>query len=95
MIGNNFKIAVRQLLKNKLFSFINIIGLSLGLAVCIVVAPVSYTHLDVYKRQAVAFAGAEDLPLFNKVIGEARTLEIDRVVRFDGSVPWWRRPDRP
>ena len=38
MIGNNFKIAVRQLLKNKLFSFINIIGLSLGLAVCIVVA---------------------------------------------------------
>lgn len=38
MIGNNFKIAVRQLLKNKLFSFINIIGLSLGLSVCIVVA---------------------------------------------------------
>lgn len=38
MIGNYFKIAVRQLLKNKMFSFINVIGLSLGLAVCIVVA---------------------------------------------------------
>lgn len=38
MIGNYFKIAVRQLLKNKMFSFINIIGLSLGLSVCIVVA---------------------------------------------------------
>ncbi len=38
MIGNYFKIALRQLLKNKMFSFINIIGLSLGLSVCIVVA---------------------------------------------------------
>ena len=38
MIGNYFKIAFRQLLKNKMFSFINIIGLSLGITVCIVVA---------------------------------------------------------
>ncbi|MES2133097.1 MAG: ABC transporter permease [Bacteroidota bacterium] len=38
MIGNYFKIAIRQLFKNKTFSAINIIGLSLAIAVCIVVA---------------------------------------------------------
>jgi putative ABC transport system permease protein len=38
MFRNYFKIAFRQLFKNKTFSFINIIGLSLGITVCIVVA---------------------------------------------------------
>lgn len=32
MIGNYFKIAIRQLFKNKTFSFINIIGLAIGMA---------------------------------------------------------------
>ena len=35
MIKNYFKIAVRNLLKNKVFSFINIIGLAIGLAACL------------------------------------------------------------
>lgn len=35
MIKNYFKIAVRNILKNKLFSAINILGLSTGLACCI------------------------------------------------------------
>ena len=38
MFRNYFKIALRQLFKNKMFSLINIVGLSLGLTVCIVVA---------------------------------------------------------
>lgn len=37
MLNNFLKLAGRNLLKNKTFSFINIIGLSLGMAVCIVI----------------------------------------------------------
>jgi putative ABC transport system permease protein len=44
MFRNYFKIAFRQLLKNKTFSLINIIGLSLGITVCIVVA--LFVHLE-------------------------------------------------
>src|SRR5690348_5412442 len=38
MISNYIKIAVRQLLKNKTFSFINILGLSVGVACCTLLA---------------------------------------------------------
>ncbi len=38
MIRNYFKIAWRNLLKNKGFSFINIIGLSIGVAACILIS---------------------------------------------------------
>ncbi len=37
MLTNFFKIAWRNLLKNKAFSFINILGLSIGIAVCFVI----------------------------------------------------------
>src|SRR5258705_4554283 len=37
MIKNYFKIAWRNLLKNKAFSFINILGLSIGIAVCFII----------------------------------------------------------
>jgi putative ABC transport system permease protein len=37
MLKNYFKIAWRNLLKNKAFSFINIMGLSLGIAVCFII----------------------------------------------------------
>jgi putative ABC transport system permease protein len=37
MIGNYVLIALRLLLKNKLFSFINIIGLAVGIACCILI----------------------------------------------------------
>ncbi len=37
MIKNYFKIAWRNLLKNKAFSFINIMGLSIGIAVCFII----------------------------------------------------------
>ena len=35
MLKNYFKIAIRNLLKNKAFSLINILGLSIGMAACI------------------------------------------------------------
>ena len=37
MLTNYFKIAIRNLMKNKLFSFINIAGLSIGLAACMLI----------------------------------------------------------
>ena len=37
MLKNYFKIAWRNLLKNKAFSFINIMGLSVGIAVCFII----------------------------------------------------------
>jgi len=37
MIKNYFKTAWRNLLKNKVFSFINILGLSIGIAVCFII----------------------------------------------------------
>src|SRR6187551_3450710 len=37
MFKNYFKIAVRNLWKNKIYSIINIIGLAIGIAACIVI----------------------------------------------------------
>src|ERR1700733_5320607 len=37
MLKNYFKTALRNLLKNKTFSAINIIGLAIGMAVCIII----------------------------------------------------------
>src|SRR5882724_10456487 len=37
MLKNYFKIAFRNLMKNKTFSFINIVGLATGMAACIVI----------------------------------------------------------
>src|SRR5689334_17845689 len=38
MLQNYLKVAFRQLLKNKVFSFINIFGLSTGIACCVLLA---------------------------------------------------------
>jgi putative ABC transport system permease protein len=38
MLKNYLKVAFRQLLKNKIFSFINIAGLSMGIACCVLLA---------------------------------------------------------
>ena len=37
MIKNNIKIAFRSLLKHKVFSFINILGLAVGIAACFLI----------------------------------------------------------
>src|SRR6266496_6725079 len=46
MIKNYFKIAWRNLLKNKIFSFINIIGLSVGLTCCMLIAVYLYNEVS-------------------------------------------------
>lgn len=38
MIKNYFKIAWRNLLKNKVYSFINVFGLAIGMAVAVMIA---------------------------------------------------------
>jgi putative ABC transport system permease protein len=46
MIKNYFKIAVRSLIKNKTFSFINVLGLALGLACCMLIAVYVFDELS-------------------------------------------------
>ncbi len=44
MLKNYIKIAIRSLIKNKVYSFINLAGLSIGLACVLVI--VSYVYLE-------------------------------------------------
>lgn len=54
MIKNYFKIAWRNVMKSKLFSFINIIGLSVGLTCCMLITLyiVNETSYDAYQKNA-------------------------------------------
>ncbi|MEO5909263.1 MAG: ABC transporter permease [Pelobium sp.] len=54
MIKNYFKIAWRNLLKNKTFSIINILGLATGIAVCLIIVLFVYDELsyDRYNEKA-------------------------------------------
>src|SRR6185312_10597415 len=54
MLKNYFKIAWRNLMKNKVFSFINIIGLSVGLTCCILITLyiLNETSYDKYQKNA-------------------------------------------
>lgn len=54
MIKNYFKIAWRNLMKNKVFSFINILGLSAGLACCMLITLyiLNETSYDRYQKNA-------------------------------------------
>ena len=56
MLKNYFKIAFRNLLRNKSFSFINIIGLAVGTACCIAIMlfvqdELSYDRFDEFAGQ--------------------------------------------
>src|SRR3954469_14389046 len=52
MIRNYFKIAWRNLAKNKVFSFINIFGLTIGLTCCMLISLYIYNELsyDTYHK---------------------------------------------
>src|SRR6187401_260594 len=50
MIKNYFKIAWRNLVKNKMYSFINITGLSIGMAVAILIGLWMYDELSFDKN---------------------------------------------
>jgi putative ABC transport system permease protein len=54
MFKNNFKIAFRNLKKNKAFSFINIMGLAIGLTCCMLIAVFVYDELSYDKYPADA-----------------------------------------
>jgi len=46
MLGNYFKVAIRNLLRHKGYSTINIVGLAVGMACCLVIALPVYYHLS-------------------------------------------------
>src|SRR5215468_6599576 len=46
MIKNYLKVAWRNLMKNKIFSFINIFGLSVGLTCCMLITVYLYNELS-------------------------------------------------
>src|SRR5689334_7349990 len=46
MISNYIKVALRNLAKNRTFSFINIVGLATGLACCLLIAAYLYDELS-------------------------------------------------
>jgi len=46
MLGNYFKVAMRNLLRHKVYSFINIMSLALGMAGCMVISPQIFYHLS-------------------------------------------------
>lgn len=50
MIRNHIKTAWRTMVKNKMYSFINILGLTVGLCACMIVATVVVDDLS-YDRQ--------------------------------------------
>ena len=52
MFTNYFKIAWRKIQKNKLYSFINILGLSTGLAACILIGLYVFNELSYDKFNA-------------------------------------------
>src|SRR5450755_3014633 len=45
MLKNYFKIALRNLIRNKAFSFINIFGLAVGLATCLLIMLYIFSEL--------------------------------------------------
>src|ERR1700744_1471618 len=74
MIRNYFKIALRSLWKHKAYSLINIVGLSIGLTACLIVATVVFDELS-YDPQ---WKKADDI---------YRVLTIDNDVKGDEPMP--------
>lgn len=82
MIKNYFKIAWRNLVRNKTFSFINIFGLSVGLTCFMLIAAFIYTELSYDKYAAQhnqlyrvglhldANGGTTDFPLVDDAVGQ-------------------------
>jgi putative ABC transport system permease protein len=82
MLKNYFKIALRNLLKNKVFSLINIFGLAVGLTCCMLIAAFLYTelgydkfaeHADQIYRVGLKISqngGVADYPDVDAAVGE-------------------------
>jgi putative ABC transport system permease protein len=82
MLKNYFRIAVRNLFKNKVFSFINIFGLAVGLTCCMLIAAFLYEELSYDKSaehanqiyriglQVTQNGGQADYPDVDVAVGE-------------------------
>jgi len=91
MIKNYFKIAWRSLWKHKAYSFINIVGLSIGLTACLIVATVvfdelSYDHQwkkadDIYRvlSESNNVKGEEPMPMAFAGFGPAVKRDLPEV----------------
>jgi putative ABC transport system permease protein len=95
MIKNYFKIAFRNLWRNKVFSVIKILGLSMGLAVCMLIFlytkdEISYDRF--HKNGALLYRiiqtmqmgdnPPETIGITNGVLGEAFAREIPEITQF-------------
>ena len=82
MLKNYFRIAVRNLFKNKIFSFINIFGLAIGLTCCMLIAAFLFEELSFGKSgehakqiyriglQITQNGGQADYPNVDVAVGE-------------------------
>lgn len=98
MLANYFKIALRTLLRSKTYSFVNIVGLALGLATCLLIAlyvtdELSYDAFHVNKDRIYRVIGGQTLnntPSFTLALmppplaSELKTKypEVEAVTRF-------------
>ena len=95
MIKNYFKIAVRNLWRNKVFSIIKILGLSIGLTVCMLIFlytkdEVSYDRFHknkaglyrIIQTMQMGDNAPETIGITNGVIGEAFAREIPEIRQF-------------
>ncbi|TMI82672.1 MAG: FtsX-like permease family protein [Bacteroidetes bacterium] len=95
MIRNYFKIAFRNLWRNKMFSVIKILGLGIGLTVCMLIFlytkdEISYDRFHKNKAQLFRIIqtlqmgnnAPETIGITNGVIGEAFSKEIPEIQQF-------------
>ncbi len=95
MFKNYFKIAWRNLLRNKIFSVIKILGLSIGLTVCMLIFlytkdEISYDQFHENKAQLYRIIQtwrfgkdpAQTIGITNAVVGESFAKEIPEVQQY-------------
>ncbi|TMI93508.1 MAG: FtsX-like permease family protein [Bacteroidetes bacterium] len=95
MIKNYFKIALRNLWRNKVFSLIKILGLSIGLTVCMLIFlytkdEISYDQFHKNKAQLfrviqtwqMGKEGAQTIGITNGIMGESFSKEIPEAQQF-------------
>jgi putative ABC transport system permease protein len=85
MLKNYFKIAIRNILKNKVYSFINIIGLAVGMAVCILIA--LYVINDRFHKNADRIVRATMMYSFNGVKDETAYTGTELLPAFKRNFP--------
>ena len=99
MIANYLKIMKRNLLKNKGFSLINIIGLSLGIACFILISmwvtnEISYDkfhkNIDRLYRVNTILPNGKILPNSSLKLGEEMQLRYPEIESYTNFIPWAR-----